>query len=114
MTWEAIDLDAGTVEIRGTVIRIKGHGLIVKPRPKTKAGFRTLRLPSWAVAMLGRRAANVEPNRWGVVFTSPLGMLRDPSNTGRSAGRVRSPRLWVDHLTRVPQDGRHGHGQRQT
>jgi integrase len=81
LTWDAIDLDAGTVEIRGTVVRIKGHGLVIKPRPKTKAGFRKLRLPSWAVVMLRRRAAVAEPNPWGVVFTSPLGMLRDPSNT---------------------------------
>jgi len=31
--------------------------------------------------MLRRRAAAAEPNLWGVVFTSPLGKLRDPSNT---------------------------------
>jgi integrase len=28
-----------------------------------------------------RRAAVAEPNPWGVVFTSPLGKLRDPNNT---------------------------------
>ncbi len=55
ITWDAVDLDAGTVEIRGTVIRVKGEGLRIKWRPKSKAGYRKLRLPSWAVEMLRRR-----------------------------------------------------------
>lgn len=81
ITWEAVDLDAGTVEIRGTVIRVKGEGLRIKWRPKSKAGYRKLRLPSWAVEMLRRREVEAVPNEWGVVFTSPTGLLRDPSNT---------------------------------
>jgi integrase len=31
--------------------------------------------------MLRKRLADAEPNRWDVVFTSPNGLLRDPSNT---------------------------------
>jgi integrase len=31
ITWAALDLDAGLVEVRGTVIRIKGKGLIIDP-----------------------------------------------------------------------------------
>jgi integrase len=31
--------------------------------------------------MLRRRQAEAVPNQWGVVFTSPTGPLRDPSNT---------------------------------
>lgn len=81
ITWDALDLEAGTVEIRGTVIRVKGHGLQIKPKPKSKAGHRTLRLPSWAVKMLHRRQTEAVPNEWGVGFTSPTGLLRDPSNT---------------------------------
>lgn len=81
ITWDALDLDAGTVEIRGTVIRVKGQGLRVKPKPKSRAGYRKLRLPSWAVDMLRCRKQRAVPNEWGVVFTSPMGLLRDPSNT---------------------------------
>jgi integrase len=81
ITWDALDLSAGTVEIRGTVIRVKGKGLWIKPKPKSRAGYRTLRLPSWAVDMLGCRKEHAVPNQWGAVFTSPLGLLRDPSNT---------------------------------
>ena len=81
ITWDAVDLDAGTVEIRGTVIRVKGHGLLIKPKPKSRAGYRKLRLPAWTVEMLQRRKRQAQPNEWGVVFTSPMGLLRDPSNT---------------------------------
>ncbi|MDQ3763385.1 MAG: site-specific integrase [Actinomycetota bacterium] len=81
ITWDALDLDAGTVEIRGTVVRIKGQGLQIKLKPKSRAGYRKLRLPSWVVEMLHRRQAEAIPNEWGVVFTSPAGLLRDPSNT---------------------------------
>jgi integrase len=81
ITWEALDLDAGTVEIRGTTVRIKGQGLRIKLKPKSRAGYRKLQLPSWTVEMLCRRRLEGTPNKWGVVFTSPTGLLRDPSNT---------------------------------
>lgn len=38
LTWGAVDLDRGTVAVRGTVLRIKGQGLVLKPSPKTMAG----------------------------------------------------------------------------
>jgi integrase len=83
VTWEALDLEAATVEVRGTVIRTKGvDGLYIKPEPKTKAGYRTLRIPSWAVAMLRerrKRVQDVAPDT--PVFLTPRGRLRDPSNT---------------------------------
>jgi integrase len=81
ITWPSLDLGTGTVEVRGTVIRITGHGLIIKRKPKSKAGWRIIELPTWAVAMLKRRQADQEDNEWQAVFTSPLGHLRDPSNT---------------------------------
>ena len=77
LTWDAVDLSAGTVEVRGTVIRVKGRGLIIKPAPKTRAGFRTLVLPSWAVEMLRLRPPG-GPDQ--TVFCSVLGALRDRDN----------------------------------
>lgn len=78
-----LDLDAGTVEINATVIRIKGKGLIVQDRPKTAAGWRRLALPPFAVTMIRGRAEQLRlraPER--VVFPSPYKRaLRDPSNT---------------------------------
>ena len=79
------------------MLRPKGHGLIEK-RPKTKAGERTLGLPSWAISMLRRRAAeaagNPERLNKGVnfaecwVFPTELENLRDPSNTRRDLRRA--------------------------
>ena len=84
VTWDALDLDAGIVEVRGTVIRLKGRGLWLKPAAKSRAGSRTLALPSWCVEMLRRRRDN-RPKAFRAdvtpVFTAPLGGLRDPSNT---------------------------------
>jgi integrase len=81
VTWEALDLDAGMVEVRGTVVRVRGAGLTIKWRTKSRSGHRTLELPGWAVAMLRRRRQNARANEWGVVFTAPAGGLRDPLNT---------------------------------
>ncbi|GGS21285.1 phage integrase [Actinokineospora fastidiosa] len=80
VTWDALDLVKGTVEVRGTVIRERGKGLRIKPKPKTKSGWRTLELPSWAVAMLkARMPEDAKPD--DPVFPAPLGGLRDPSNS---------------------------------
>ena len=84
--WEDLDLEAGTVEVRGTVLRVKGKGLVLKPSPKSEAGQRILTLPSWCIALLQQRAANgLEPIAGNApIFPAPLsGTLRDPSNTRR-------------------------------
>ena len=81
ITWAAVDLVAGTVEVRGTIIRVKGEGVLIKPKPKSKSGWRIIELPTWAVEMLKRRHDEHVPNEWNVVFTSTTGRLRDPSNT---------------------------------
>ena len=60
---------------------LTGQGLIIKLKPKSKAGWRIIELPSWTVALLKRRQREQEPNEWQAVFTSPLGHLRDPGNT---------------------------------
>jgi integrase len=77
VTWDAVDLAAGTVEVRSTVIRVKERGLMIKTAPKTRAGFRTLLLPSWAVEMLRLRPPG-RPDQ--TVFCSAQGGLRDRDN----------------------------------
>jgi integrase len=81
ITWSAADLDAGTVEVRATVVRVTGQGLMIKLKPKSRAGWRVIELPRWAVDMLRRRHAEQTENEWRAIFTSPSGRLRDPSNT---------------------------------
>jgi len=80
ITWPALDLDSESVEVRGTVIRIRGIGLVIKPKPKSEAGWRSIELPSWCTAM-ARRRQDRPANRWEAVFAPPTGQLRDPSNT---------------------------------
>lgn len=88
--WEDLDLENGTVRVRGTVLRLRGQGLIIKPTPKTKAGERILELPSWCVELLVHRSYSLQPDRTDIqdrsysqVFPTELGNLRDPSNTRR-------------------------------
>jgi integrase len=77
-----LDLDHGTVEINATIVRVKGEGLIIQEWPKTAAGWRRLALPSYAIDLIERRAGEQRPRApSGIVFGSPLGHLRDPSNT---------------------------------
>ena len=80
--WQDVDLKVGTVEVVGTVLRIKAQGLILKPSPKSEAGERILELPTWAIEMLHEREARrTSP----YVFPAPLsGKLRDPANTRRA------------------------------
>ncbi|MFC7618170.1 tyrosine-type recombinase/integrase [Actinokineospora soli] len=53
---------------------------MIKPKPKSKSGWRTLELPRRAVAMRkARRSKDAQPD--DPVFLAPLGGLRDPSNS---------------------------------
>lgn len=92
----ALDLKAGTVEIRATVVRKRGEGLILQPKPKTASGWRTLHLPPWLVLLLKTREP--VPNEWNVVFPSQLGKLRDRSNTNADLREAMDP-LGFDWVT---------------
>jgi integrase len=81
VTWSAVDLDARTVEVTGTVVRVIGHGLTIKAKPKSRSGRRIVELPAWAVVVLRDRRDRLPTNEWDVVLPSPSGRLRDPSNT---------------------------------
>ena len=82
LRWADVDLESGTLEVKGTVLRVKGEGLLITSSPKSAAGHRILELPTWAADMLRRRYAS----RVGdLVFPAPRsGTVRDRSNTGRS------------------------------
>jgi Phage integrase family len=81
LTWSAVDLDAGTIDVRAAVVRVKGQGLVVK-KTKTDTGARTLVLPRWCVTMLRDRATHGQPLEEGdPAFPAPLGGWREPSDT---------------------------------
>jgi len=96
VTFDEIDLDAKTVVIEWTIVRVSGRGLLRVPT-KSAAGERTLSLPGWAVDMVMRRG---EALGWaGPLFPIPKqrqggqrwsgGVWRDPSNTMRDLRRAR-------------------------
>jgi integrase len=84
LPWHAVDLQAGTIEVRAAAVRVRGQGLVVKTT-KTDAGTRTLVLPRWCTAMLRDRAnrltATTNDRGGRPVFPAPRGGWRDPSNT---------------------------------
>lgn len=102
-----IDLTAGTWEVDATVVRVRGVGLVIQPRPKTAAGWRVLALPPVAVDIINRREgedrlATVE----GAIFgSSHSRTLRDPTNTPRRLRHV---------LDRLGYDWVHSHTFRKT
>src|SRR3712207_9533185 len=65
VTWGDLDLDAGTVDVRATIVRVTGQGLIRKST-KTASGARTLLLPPWCVERLRSRAARPSASDEGV------------------------------------------------
>lgn len=85
-----LDLDAGTWEIDGTVVRVPRVGLRVQDKPKTAAGWRRIALPPHAVDMLRRRQNELRPaSSLPVVFGAPAAKtLRDPSNTAADLREV--------------------------
>jgi integrase len=95
ITWDAVDMHAGTVEVRGTVIRLKGQGLVLTSTTKDAAGMRMLALPTWCVEVLHTRAQRQAGigavHGEDLVFPAPKGGLRDPSNT---QGDLRQSLAW--------------------
>lgn len=85
-TWHDVDLAAGVVMIEGTVVWVKGRGLVRKTT-KSSTSMRTLRLPGWCVAMLSRRYSGQASSQ--PVFPDSRGGWRDRSNVGRDLRTVR-------------------------
>lgn len=81
LRWAALDLAEGTATLGPVVIRETGSGLHIQEEGKTDAGTRTIKLPADLLARLLARQVNALANQWDVVFPSPRGRLRDPSNT---------------------------------
>ncbi len=102
--WEDVDFMTGTVDITHTVVRVKGQGLLRKPRPKSESSKRALPLPSWAVALLERRAMEaMDAGRSHAtpIFASTTGGMRDPNNVLRVLREIRGGDdfLWVTSHT---------------
>ena len=87
LTWGSVDLDAGTVNVRGAAVRLKGQGIVIKGT-KRETSARTLLLPRWCVEMLSERARFFDAAPGDPLFPAPLGGWRDPSNTQADLGEA--------------------------
>lgn len=97
--WQDIDLDAEppTITIAGTVVMEKGRGAYRQAHPKTKAGFRTMKVPPFAAQTLNRRYSAEQPKREDMLFPSSTGTVRSPHNFRRQwrDARAGSDYEWV-------------------
>lgn len=89
LRWEDVDLAAKVVTVSGSVVRLKGKGLVRQDTTKG-GGSRPVPLPQFAVDALHRRkGGRPGPNTAGVIFPSSTGTLRDPDNMGKQWREVR-------------------------
>jgi integrase len=78
-----VDLEGGTVEISATVTDFG-----IEERPKTKAGWRVIAVPPNVVAILRRRMRTTKLRTDVTIFPSPIGRVRDSSNTAADLRRA--------------------------
>lgn len=77
VSWDEVDLEAGTVAIRWHLVRVRGEGIVRVQGAKSDAGDRVLRLPTWCRDMLGNR--RIDPRSGYPVFPDMFGGWRDPN-----------------------------------
>ncbi len=87
VTWSDVDLSAGTIAVRRTIVRATGRGLVAK-RVKSRASERGLLLPPWCVELLRTRRVRLGAFD-GPVFPDARGGWRDRSNVGKVFRSVR-------------------------
>ncbi|MGH3876049.1 MAG: site-specific integrase [Actinophytocola sp.] len=92
LDWSKLEFEAGTMSIEGTVIRVKGVGLIVQPHTKSEAGMRTIRPASWVMEIVKGRYAERTCD-W--VFPSSADTLRDPDNLRKQLRNVVAETEWA-------------------
>lgn len=89
LRWSDFDQDAGTLTVRGKLVRATGHGLQRIDETKTAAGMRTLPLPTFAVDALSARQGREFYGEQPMVFPATSGTWRDPNNFGKQWRTVR-------------------------
>jgi integrase len=87
LSWDEVDFDAGTVNIRWRLVPVKGESIRRVKGAKSAAGERVLQLPRWCVDMLMRR--RVDPMSGYPVFPDSLGGWRYPTNVLRVLRQAR-------------------------
>jgi integrase len=93
LRWEDIsgldDDETVVVTIAGTVVTVKGDGCTRQDHPKTKAGHRSVTVPTFTVEALLRQRDRKIPSADGLVFPTRTGTARWPSNVRTAWRQVR-------------------------
>jgi len=111
LRWQDLDLDAGRLTVKPSLVMLKGKAVI--QAPKSKAALRSVRLTPDAVAAM--RAHKVRQSEhelpathWqksGLVFTTGIGTALSPRNVGRSfeesIARAGVPKMRLHDLRHV-------------
>lgn len=90
LRWSDIDLDAGTVNLRATVVRVTGQGLVRQDHGKTESSGRTIEVATHLQRVLKRRGKMATVKSSGLAFPTVLGNLRDPQNTEKGWREART------------------------
>ncbi|MFI9633576.1 tyrosine-type recombinase/integrase [Nocardia sp. NPDC051929] len=102
LRWCDVDLHAQPprITLSGTIVRIKGKGLIRQEWTKTDSGYRTVVLPQFVVDTLRRVKAEAIENELDLVFPNRDGGIWDPHNFNRLWRQARGEKFaWVTPKT---------------
>lgn len=116
LRWQDVDLDAGTLTIRHTLVHTNAG--LVSQEPKTDRSRRSMPIPQAAVEALRRHRITQGQERWfagdayrqtDLVFTNPAGGPIEPRNLSRQfAARIRRagvPRIRLHDLRHTHATG---------
>jgi integrase len=102
-----IDLERGTVRVRQAFTEVRGRGMVLGP-PKSRAGLRTVSIPSAILPELEEHMAKYTgPNRDALVFTGPKGAAIRRGNFNPLVD-------WRTAVATVGAEGMHFHDLRHT
>ena len=96
LKWQDIDFEKRALQIRRTVTRLPGYGIVVS-EPKTASGKRTIKLPVFLIDLLKQHRADQLTKRlaagstWhdrDIVFSNTIGGFFDPSSLQKAFGRL--------------------------
>jgi integrase len=88
LTWGAVDLDEGLLKVVQVAVETSGT-VMLRPFPKTRAGWRTVPLPGWLIGRLHAHREHVEgdPGPRTLVFATSNGTGLRRSNFRRQVWR---------------------------
>lgn len=83
LRWQDIDLEAGTVTVSGTLVRIEGK-IHRQERTKSDSGYRTLEVPTFVLDALHAQHEHPLRDLSGLVFPNYRGGFMDLANVRRA------------------------------